>query len=246
MMMRGIFTYFFPSIDGYLYVPFAREEQSDEFRQLVEDFQACAAGGDKSKNFAIIYYGQEGLSDIPNKSKIYVLGHGMEVAPDKKVMTLFADPSLPYNQLKALPFSDWAYAVTGGNQAISIDTVAKRMIEDGLLNVYEATIKLWFCDPNQKAEFIAKTFLSHFKDFRHAYRVDYYLSQMLHSPCLKDGSKHKWSVQADKKEIVVRASSVRSSLFSYQQPAIENFPEKRSTSAVKKRQSVLRSSSCNV
>ncbi|WP_193786695.1 hypothetical protein, partial [Legionella israelensis] len=166
----------------------------------------------KGKNFKILRYGECDLSSLPRNSKLYVLGHGNNVNPNRMWCSTIADPTVPYSAIKHLPFDDWGYAVSAGKKFISIDTVAHRMKEDGLSESNNLSVKLWFCDPYYKAYAIAKRFIEHFKDSGVNLRVDYYLNRLLYTLTIKDGQIHKWARNAEYGN-VNRASSVRKSLY---------------------------------
>lgn len=196
-------------VSGYLYVPFTKDELTDTVKKSIEEFKDHS-----SKIYTIIYYQQFDLSQLPEGTKIYIMGHGLDISPNRNKFTLLNDPKLPYEELQNLLFSDWSYSISGGKQAISIDTIAKRIKEDGLLNANNIHMKLWNCDPNNKAHAIAKRFIDHFKDSQNTYRVDYYLNRFLTNPLIKDGHLHKWaSIETGNPVGTVRASAIRQSLF---------------------------------
>lgn len=213
LMLRKFFELFNEKESNrYLYVPFKQEEMSEEFVTNVKEFKKHSESIHKNKSFTILYAGECHLSVLSPYSKVYVLGHGIDLSPDKTWNAVLQDPSLPYHQLKHLPFTDWAYAVAGGKKAISIDMIAKRMIEDGLSDAKHINVKLWFCDVNAKAYAISKRFVEHFIKYKNELRVDYYLNHFLYTPTIRDKEMHKWAKSKTTNE-VIRASQIRQSLF---------------------------------
>lgn len=200
-------------IDGYLYLPFTKDELSDDMIKITEEFKTNSTNTEKNQKFEILYHGQCDLSRLPKNAKLYVLGHGMNISPDKKLSSLLSDPDFKYDRVKHLSFHDWAYSISSKKTAISIDNVATRMIADGLLSAEDIHIKLWFCDMNYKAHGIAERFIAHLKDSQNTYRVDYYLNNFLSVPTMKNHETHKWGYTDKAFTNYTRASSVRESLF---------------------------------
>ncbi|WP_182351810.1 hypothetical protein [Legionella sp. PC1000] len=188
-------------------------EISEKMRKDIQTFRDNSASRFKNKNFVILYHNTCDLANLAPNTKIYVLGHGIDCYPDRKLSSTLDNPNLPYEELKHLPFHDWAYTVSGGKKAITIDEISKRMIADGLTKTDSITIKLWFCDPSNKAYIIARRFVEGFANYSNSLRVDYYENKILYSPTIRDGEMHKWA-RDEKTGQVVRASSIRASLFS--------------------------------
>jgi hypothetical protein len=213
-------------IDGYVYIPFARDEISEDVLADANKFIASSASPFTRKNLKLFCYGDRDLSTLPPDSKIYVMSHGLDISPDKKFSALFDSPTVVNTpELQTLQYSDWAYSIWGGKKVISIDTVANRMINDGILGLKKPTIKLWICDPNCKAEAIAKKFISHFKDKDIQMKVDYYLNHSLTYHCImpdmREAGMHRWAIN-NSTESIVRASSIRQSLFNFNNPPAQN------------------------
>lgn len=205
-----------------IYIPFTRDELCADTVKNIEEFTTNSAS--KGEHLIELYHGECNLSCLSKNSKIYVLGHGLDVQPNRKWSVAIADDKLPYDQLKHLPFYQWAYSITGGKNAISIDTVAERMIADGLLESDHLKIKLFFCDLNNKAEIIAKNFLSNFKDCNNSFTVDYYPNHNLYNPNEWNGKIHKWAIDNSTGNLV-RASSIKQSFFSKKYSNDANCPQ---------------------
>lgn len=198
----------------YIYVPFRKDEVSQDYIDSVIEFQETSIKN-KEKKFIIIWYGECSLFNLPDNSNTYVMGHGIELSPDSMYNSALTSLKIPYSKLKSMPFFDWAYSIYGGKGVISIDTVAKRMIDDGILGTNNITIKLYFCDPNYKAYAIAKRFISHFSDYENNFRVDYYMGKDLYNPYKLGSEVHKFAYKDEKADPKgpVRASLIRKSLF---------------------------------
>ena len=209
-MQRNFFSLFLAPVVGYIYVPFTKDELSQDFIDLAWGFKT--ESGRAGKKYSVIYYGEKALAELPKNAKIYVLGHGIDLSADTKWQSAMLDPSTPYEKLKGLPFSDWAYALTAGKTAISIDTIAERMKADGLLESDGLIIKLFFCDFNQKAFALAKRFMSNLEGSKPSYRIDYYLNQKLLTPVEESGTAHKLAEDSTT-HTRVRASLTRKSLY---------------------------------
>ncbi|WP_454781691.1 hypothetical protein [Legionella sp. WA2022007384] len=215
--LNNICNYLKTPIDGYIYVPFKEDEISENVKKDIQTFRDNSASRFKNKNFIILFHNQCDLSTIAPNTKIYVLGHGIDCHPDRKLSSVLNNPNLPYEELKYLPFHEWVYAVSGGKKVITIDDISKRMIADGLTKTDSIIIKLWFCDPSNKAYIIARRFLEGFANYSNSLRVDYYENKILYSPAIRDGEMRKWA-RDEKTNQVVRASSIRESLFSKNHP----------------------------
>ncbi|WP_454785071.1 hypothetical protein [Legionella sp. WA2024007413] len=210
-------------VDGYIYVPFREDELSEKVKKDIQTFKNNNASRFKNKNFIILLHNQCDLSTLPPNTKIYVLGHGIDCHPDRKLSSVLDNPNLPYEELKHLPFHDWPYCVSGGKKAVTVEDISKRMIADGITQTDNITIKLWFCDPNNKAYIMAKRFLEGFADYPTSIRVDYYENKILYSPCIREGEMHKWA-RNETTTLVERASSIRESLF-FKPDTLENQTE---------------------
>ena len=211
-MLRSMLFSYPEAVDGYLYVPFTEEEMGATFEELIEKFRDNFERSNKDKTLEVAYYGSKGLIDLPKKAKVYVLAHGTEVSLDLTWPATMPDPVALFDQLKAIPLVEWPYAVTSGKKAISIDTIALRMIEDGLLASDQITIKLWFCDLTQKALAIAEKFSRSLKNSRNTYRIDYYPNQSLSIPLQEKDGMHK-RAKDSRTQAILRASCTRYSLF---------------------------------
>ncbi|ARG97674.1 hypothetical protein [Legionella micdadei] len=200
-------------VNGYLYVPFNENELSLAVIKDINLFKYRSESIYKKKDLIILYHNECDLSTLPPNAKIYVMGHGIDCHPDRKKSSVLENQDLPYDEVKHLPFCDWAYAVSGGKKAITIDDIAERMIADGLLSTDYLNIKLWFCDVNNKAYAIAKRFVEHFHGYLNTFKIDYYPNNSLYSPSIREHEMHKWA-RNEKTGQVVRASIIRQSLFS--------------------------------
>lgn len=201
------------AVSHYLYVPFISSELSDEVIADIEDFKK--GGALQRKEYTILYHSYCDLSQLEKNAKVFVLGHGIDLSPDRKLSVAIRELEDNYELVKHLPYSDWSYSISGGAKAISIDTVAQRMIFDGLLKSDQINIKLWFCDENHKAYFMAKRFLDNFENITNDFRVDYYFNKLLRSPRLINGKRYK-AAYDPKTSQSVKASSIKQSLFSRQ------------------------------
>lgn len=196
--------------DDVIYIPFTRDELCEQMVRNIQQFVENSAKN--NKHYMVLFHGECNLSYLAQNAKIYVLGHGIDIRQPRKWSVVIADENLPYEALKYLPFYDWAYSITAGKKAISIDTVARRMIEDGILEADHLRIKLFFCDVNNKADIIAKRFLSHFKDSNNTFTIDYYFGHKLYNPNDLNGEIRKWAENAHTGKLV-KASSIKQSLF---------------------------------
>lgn len=201
------------SIDGYLYIPFKGNEISEDYINMIDDFLKGSAGEFKNKSFMVLFHGKCNLAELPENSKIYIMAHGYDISPNKKTEALLMNFDLPYDDLKHIPVPDWAYAVSAGARAVTIDTIANRMIEDGLLGLNTAQIKLWFCDKHNKAQAFAKRFCEPFKEYSNNFRVDYYQNQFLYNYVQTTNGMHKGAVDASNPIEIERASKVREAFF---------------------------------
>jgi hypothetical protein len=212
--MHRLDSRFFKPLDGCVYVPFTREELTQDFIDIAFSFKKKSIQG--GKNYSVIFYGDKALGVLPKGAKVYVLGHGMNLSPDwtyrTAMMSFEEDYESHFYALKGIPFSDWAYAVRAGKQAVSISVIAERMKEDGLFKADSLIIKLYFCDLNTKASQIAERFKEHLEGAEHRYRIDYYLNQLLHAPSEESDVIHKMADDALTGE-EKRASLTRDSLF---------------------------------
>lgn len=167
----------------------------------------------KKKPVEVLFHGQCALSALPVDANIYVLGHGIDLRPDgnhRGVMQY----SLLFHMLESVAFGDWAFSVSGGLGAVAIDTVAERMMADGLSALEQASIKLWFCDPNNKAAAMAKKFQSRLDGLSGRFRIDYYPGHTLYNPSIHRGVMRKWVLNEKENESEpVRASQIRQSFF---------------------------------
>ena len=214
-MFRQLCDYFLTEVqvDGYLYVPFKKDELSEEVLKDIKEFKSLSASKYKNKKFVIVFHGETDLSTLPPKTKIYILGHGANISPNQRHDSAIDKVNVSYDEIKHLPVPEWAYAIYGGKKAISIDTVAERMIKDGLLKTNNIIIKLWFCDPNNRAFAIAKRFIQNFEAYPNIFRVDFYFNRILYSPTIWSGEMHKWA-RNEKTDELTRASEIKESLFS--------------------------------
>lgn len=224
--MFSAMRYFYKKkIAAYLYVPFTLDELSDGDIKDVEAFRKSCASKYKNKEFMILYHGQCDLSSLPKEAKIYVIGHGNSLSPSVKYSTALEDSEIPYKTLKWLPFADWAFTYSSDKKSISIDTIAERMIKDGLLHAKQLVVKLWFCDTHTKSRVMAKRFMEAVpkRNRECVARVDYYLNQTLYTPSLINGEMHKWAKDNDDSKLM-RASLTRKSLVFKEGNIVESVP----------------------
>lgn len=197
---------------NYIYFPFLKNECSERMLERLWEFKKKNAksmkDGDKSYHILIYAKGKifadgKNLSSLPLGAKIYVIGLGIDLTSVDRKGSL----------LKHLPEGEHQYAVSGGEQAVSIKTIAERMITDGLLESKNFTIKLWFGDCNNRAELIANKFTDCLQkyDLKSKFTIDYYPNAILHAPHTHEGKKRHWVIDS-KTEERKRASKMRYSL----------------------------------
>lgn len=196
-----------PKIDGYLYIPFLKDELSTHFLMQAFNFQELSAR--QGKHFEIIRYNHFDFSGLEKFSKVYVLGHGTDLELGKSSYRLSFKT---YNLLKNIPFEDWPFTISSKEAFITIDELAKRMISDNLLAADQINIKLWFCDPAEKAHFLAKRFAKYLAKSNHNFEIDYYPGYELFTPKQYNGEQHKFTSKNDKKKLI-RSSTIQKSIY---------------------------------
>lgn len=195
----------------YLYIPISEKSLTQEGRKLVTAWLA----NEKKENIILTYAGKKGLNRLPPNAKIYVLMHGTITKPSPLAKKL--DLSLT----ASFPSLSGHLAVTDGKNSINMQQLAKNMIDDGLFNNFNSLkIKLYFCDPINKAKSLADAFMQILKtDNRHAngnIRVDYYPDHLLWTPSKQAGENkiHRHISKSINQASVIRASTIRSSVYS--------------------------------
>jgi len=203
---------------NYIYLPFLKSECSENTLNRARKFKEKNSTTSESENktYKFIIYRKDTLSNLPPKSKLYVAGLGIDLSSEK----------LDRSILEHIPGNQHIYSISGGKKAITVETLVKRMVEDGLLESDNLTIKLWFGDCDNKASLMADEFTNRLQDYhsKNTFTIDYYPNAILYPPSTHGGKKHKWAVDMQSGERIM-ASKVRQSLFF----DAKSFPEKKVT-----------------
>lgn len=126
----------------YLYIPFSESEDptellgmakqweklyrsKQELREILAEDTPTPYQGNEIK---IVLQGSNGLEDMKEHDKVYILSHGMEGTPDV------------CNQAK------------GGMSMLDQKTIAQRLITDGLPEKTNLKINLYYCDESNEAD----------------------------------------------------------------------------------------------
>lgn len=126
----------------YLYIPFSESEDptellgmakqweklyrsKQELREILAEDTPTPYQGNEIK---IVLQGSNGLEDMKEHDKVYILSHGMEGTPDV------------CNQAK------------GGMSMLDQKTIAQRLIADGLPEKTDLKINLYYCDESNEAD----------------------------------------------------------------------------------------------
>lgn len=185
----------------YIYLPFIKKECSDAMLQEVLLCKQYAREiGVEGSHYQFIAYGGKQLSNLPPNSRIYIIGDGVGLS------------SIRIHE------EDKDKCLSGGRQAITVNTLVERMIRDGLLDSDLLTIKLWFSDYRDNAVRIAEKFKTclEMHQAKNRFFIDCYPGHSLCIPLLQQVrqqyEKHQWAVNIET-EACKRASTVRWSLF---------------------------------
>ncbi|KTD17262.1 hypothetical protein [Legionella jordanis] len=198
----------------YLYVPTKQSEMPQKESEALQIW--IEAEAQKGRQVKVTYYGQKGLMDIPDHSKIYLFMHGTNVSANPLVSQI-NDPEL----VSSFPSLSGFLKVSDGKNEIKITDVADRMKEDGLFFKPRnyLRIKLFQCDPINKARIIAEAFFIRLKriggDVVNAsnIRIDYYPAHFVGVAQENNRIHHKYATKGIVKNFDVRASSIRNSLY---------------------------------
>lgn len=196
----------------YLYVPFTNKELDEDFCQILNGLIRSAKW--KKKKFNYLIHGLHDLSKVPADSNIYVVGHGTDISPNHKKSSITGKLGYDEKAFAGAPLWEWPYFITSGKTLVHISTVAERMLKDGLIEITNPTIKLYFCDTSFKAETMALRFACILGETEtKPFRIDYYPNQLLtgNYSMLHD-KQHKKATDACTGKIT-RASKVRTTLF---------------------------------
>ncbi|WP_133132156.1 hypothetical protein [Legionella sp. W10-070] len=196
----------------FIYVPTKKSEMPSDERVCLHDWLK----EENQKSVIVSYYGDRGLKDIPSHSKIYVFMHGTDVSANPFARGIDPELASSFESLSG------HLKITDGKNDITITSLADRMIADGLFDNPRKylRIKLFQCDPVNKASILAKTFLNRITKHPLAkdstIRVDYYPNHNVTIPYGYNGKNkpHKYAEKENESNSDVRASQIRRSLYS--------------------------------